>query len=141
MSDVSVYYFMRRDGADGKGLRSKRRATLETIEDQGTAIMQSKRVVDRTEVDGNGFLIGGEVNDPLDELWPCIRSLELRAAAREKEKLRIAGGPDRDRQAELDSESLELRSQARVLRARLEQAAGGSVRQEASLEATSRTRA
>src|ERR1700761_2981437 len=58
MADVSVYYFLRRSGIGGKELLSKRRATLETIKDRGAAVMRSQRVVDHTEVDGNGFSLG-----------------------------------------------------------------------------------
>ena len=70
MSDVYVYHFMRR-GPAGENILSKRRATLETIKGKGEAVMESQIVVDHTEVDGNGFLIGGIDNEshPMDELW------------------------------------------------------------------------
>ena len=73
MSDVYVYHFMRR-GPAGENILSKRRATLETIKGKGEAVMESQIVVDRTEVDGNGFLIGGIDNEshPMDELWAEI---------------------------------------------------------------------
>lgn len=48
MTDVPVYYFIRR-GTDGEESLSKRRATLEAIQGQGQAVMQSRRV-DRKSV-------------------------------------------------------------------------------------------
>ncbi len=50
MSDVYVYHFMRR-GPAGKNILSKRRATIETINGKGEAVMESQIVVDQTEVD------------------------------------------------------------------------------------------
>ena len=123
MTDVSVYYFMRHGGLGDKELLSKRRATLETIKYRGEAVMQSRRVVDHTEVDGNGFLIGGASDASHPELWPEIRSLETRAKSRDDEALKIAEhaeGAQGDRRRMLQRESLELRNQARVLRARAE---------------------
>jgi hypothetical protein len=120
MSDVSVYFFMRRSGPGGKELLSKRRATLETIKDRGYAVMQSRLVVDHTEVDRNGFLIGGACSESYSELWPQIRSLESRARARDDEALKIGEGADSDRKQMLRLESLELRDQARMLKARVD---------------------
>jgi hypothetical protein len=124
MTDVSVYYFMRRSGPGGKALLSKRRATLASIKGKGEAVVQSRRIVDHTEVDGNGFVIGGvgDGSHPIDELWPHVRSLELRAKSRDDEALKIAEGGESDRKNRLHLESLELRKQARVLRNRIDQA-------------------
>jgi hypothetical protein len=121
MSDVSVFYFLRSSGAGDKKLLSKRRATLAAIKDRGEAVMQSRRIVDHTEIDGNGFLIGGASNEshPVDELWPRIRSLELRAESREVEALKIVDGVQGHRGQRLRDESLELRRQAQTLRARI----------------------
>ena len=114
MTDVSVYYFIRR-GADGKESLSKRRATLEAIQGQGEAVMQSQRVVDHTEVDANGFLVGGvrDESHPADALWAHIRSLESRAKSRDNEALEIADG---DRKTVRLLESRELRNEALALR-------------------------
>jgi hypothetical protein len=122
MSDVSVYYFMRSSGAGGKELLSKRRATLEAIKHRGEPVMQSLRIVDHTEVDENGFLIGGAIDEshPVDALWPQIRSLELRAESRDVEALKIVDGVQGDRRQTLHGESLELRNQARALKARID---------------------
>jgi hypothetical protein len=71
MTDVYVYYFMRCRGQPDDNIPSNRRATLETIKGKGEAVMESQIVVDHTEVDANGFLIGGVGNEshPMDELW------------------------------------------------------------------------
>ena len=126
MSDVYVYHFMRR-GPAGENILSKRRATLETIKGKGEAVMESQIVVDHTEVDGNGFVIGGIDNDshPMDELWAEIRSLERRANARDSEALTLneSGEGARVYLLRLDArvyllrlESRELRNQAQRLR-------------------------
>jgi hypothetical protein len=82
----------------------------------------SRRIVDHTEVDQNGFLIGGASDEahPVDALWPQIRSLELRAESRDVEALKIVGGAQSERRQTLRSESLELRDQARTLKARID---------------------
>ena len=118
MTDVSVYYFVRHGGPGGKELLSERRATLETIKDRGKAVMQSQRVVDHTEVDGNGFLIGGAGDESHPELWSQIRSLEARAKSRDREALKIIEGADSGRRQVLQGESLALRNQARILKIR-----------------------
>ena len=119
MTDVSVYYFVRHGGPAGKELLSERRATLETIKGRGEAVMHSQRVVDHTEVDGNGFLIGGAGDESHPELWSQIRSLEARAKSRDREALKIVAGVESDRRQMLHRESLELRNQARILTTRV----------------------
>jgi hypothetical protein len=117
MSDVYVYYFMRR-GPAGENILSKRRATLETIKGKGEAVMESQIVVDHTEVDGNGFLIGGVGNEshPMVELWAQIRSLERRANSRDSEALKLNESADGQRIYCLHLESRELRNQAQRLK-------------------------
>src|ERR1700678_2645258 len=114
MTDVSVYYFIRYSGPGRNELLSERRASLETIKGRGKAVMQSQRVVDHTEVDGNGFLIGGAGDESHPELWSQIRSLESRAKSRDVEALKIVVGAESDRGQMLHQESLELRNQARI---------------------------
>jgi hypothetical protein len=117
MSDVYVYHFMRR-GPAGENILSKRWATLETINGRGEAVMESQIVVDHTEVDGNGFLIGGVDNEsyPMDELWTQIRSLERRANSRDSEALTLNESGEGARIYLLRLESRELRNQAQKLR-------------------------
>ena len=118
MTDVFVYYFMRPGVAGGEESLSKRRATLEAIKGKGEAVMQSQHIVDHTEVDGNGFLIGGASDKSHPELWPQIRSLELRAKSRDDEALGIEESAASERKQMLHRESLALRAEARILRAR-----------------------
>jgi hypothetical protein len=117
MTDVYVYYFMRR-GPAGENILSKRRATLETINGKGEAVMESQMVVDHTEVDSNGFLIGGVCNElhPMDELWAQIRSLERRANSRDSEALKLNESTEGARKYMLGLESRELRNQAQRLK-------------------------
>lgn len=122
MTDVFVYYFMRPGVAGGEESLSNRRATLETIRGRGDAVMQSQQIVDHTELDANGFVIGSPSNEShsVDELWPQIRSLELRAKSRDAEALKIPEGGDGARRQELQVESVELRDQARILKTRID---------------------
>jgi hypothetical protein len=113
MTDMYVYYFMRR-GPAGENTLSKRRATLQAINGKGEAVMESRIVVDHTEVDGNGFLIGGVDNKshPMDELWAQIRSLERRANSRDREALTLNESDEGARIYLLRLEGRELRNQA-----------------------------
>src|ERR1700730_5726723 len=117
MTDMYVYYFMRR-GSAGENRLSMRRATLEAIKGQGEAVMESQIVVDHTEVDDNGFLIGGVGNEshPMDQLWSQIRSLERRAKSRDSEALTSNESDQGQCNYLLRLESRELRAQAQTLK-------------------------
>jgi hypothetical protein len=121
ITDVCVYYFMRRGGPGGGEFLSKRRATLETISGKGEPVMESRLVVDHTEIDANGFLTGRASDDshPVHELWAQTRSLESRANSRDSEALELDDGIDGERKTRLRAESRELRDQAQSLRKRL----------------------
>ena len=112
---------MRRGGKAGGAFLSKRRATLETIRGRGEPVMESRLIVDHTEVDANGFLTGraSDNSQPVDELWAQTRSLESRANSRDSEALRLDDGVDAEKKYRLRAESRELREQARGLRTRL----------------------
>jgi hypothetical protein len=101
---------MRSLGPTGGEFLSKRRATLETIRGKGEPVMESRLVVDHTEIDANGFLTGraSEDSHPVHELWAQARSLDSRANSR-----------DGEQQSRLRAESRELRDQAQGLRKRL----------------------
>ncbi len=118
MTDVYVYYFMRCRGPAAENILSKRRATLESIKGRGEAVMESQIVVDHTEVDDNGFLIGGAGDGlhPMDELWAEIRSLERRANSRNSEALTLDEAGEGQRIYMLRLESRELRNQAQSLK-------------------------
>jgi hypothetical protein len=83
-----------------------------------TALVPSQIVVDHTEVDGNGFLIGSVDDElhPMDARWAQIRSLERRANSRDCEALRLNESTDGSRKYMLTLESRELRNQAQGLR-------------------------
>jgi hypothetical protein len=118
MTDMYVYFFKRSNGPPGEKLLSKRRATLEAIKNMGEPVMESQIVVDHTEVDGNGFLIGG-VDDqlhPMDERWAQIRSLERRAHSRDCQARELKESTDGRLIYMLSLESRELRSQAQRLK-------------------------
>ena len=84
----------------------------------GEPVRESQVVVDHTEVDGNGFLIGGVDDElhPMDERWAQIRSLERRANSRDCEARQLDESTDGRRQYILSLESRELRNQAQRLR-------------------------
>jgi hypothetical protein len=129
MTDVHIYYFVRRQLPAGENRLSKRRATIEAIKSIGKPIMDSQIVVDHTEVDHNGFQIGGVDSEshPMDERWPQIRSLERRANARDCEALRLNESTDGSRIYMLLSESKELRKQAQGLRNQRADAVAGEL--------------
>jgi hypothetical protein len=57
MPQVEVYYFTGWDQMHGDNLISKRPATLDAIKARGgTALPETMRLVDISELDGNGFL-------------------------------------------------------------------------------------
>jgi hypothetical protein len=128
MTDVYVYYFTR-CGPHGENILSKRRATLQTINGRGEAVMESQIVVDHTEVDRNGFLMGSVSNEshPMDELWAQIRSLERRANSRDGEALKIDDSTEGDHKYMLSLESRELRKQAQRLRKQRADAMAGEL--------------
>jgi len=114
----------------GENILSKRRATLETIKGKGEAVMESHLVVDHTEVDGNGVLIGGidYQSHPMDELWAEIRSLERRANSRDSEALTLNESGEGARIYLLRLESRELRNQAQMLRKQRADSMAGELR-------------
>jgi hypothetical protein len=128
MTDVYVYHFMRR-GPAGETILSKRRATLEAIKGEGEAVMESQIVVDHTEVDGNGFTIGGGGSEshPMVELWAEIRSLERRANSRDNEALTLDESTEGQRIYSLHLESRELRNQAQRLKKQRADAMAGDL--------------
>ena len=57
MAEISVYYFTGWDQMHGDNLRSERPATLDAIGVRGgTALPETERRVDTSQLDGNGFL-------------------------------------------------------------------------------------
>jgi hypothetical protein len=57
MTEVDVYYFTGWNQMQGDNLLSRRPATLESIKTRGgTALPETRRTVDTSQVDANGFL-------------------------------------------------------------------------------------
>jgi hypothetical protein len=110
MADRYIYYFTARDVMTGETRLSSRPATLTAIAGQGEPIMESQLVVDHTELDDNGFFIGGE------GVAAQIRSVELRAASRDSEALTMNDASEGKDKYMLTLESRELRGQARRLK-------------------------
>ena len=130
MTDVYVYCFIERDGPAQANGHAGQRATLETIKAIGDPIMESQIVVDDAELDSRGFFLGTVSNDsrPSEDVRSEIRSLNLRAAARDREALTVvaddAAGSARKYMLEL--ESRELRKQAKKLQRQCDDAAAQS---------------
>jgi hypothetical protein len=117
MTDVYVYYFSQ-IGPTGIKVISNRRATLDAIGRIGEAVMESQIVVDHTEVDDNGFVIGHTRDDshPMDALGSQIISLERRANSRDNETPTLSERSEAQNKYMLSLESRELRKQAQALR-------------------------
>jgi hypothetical protein len=120
MSDTYVYYFIGSEDTVGENTLSKWPATLDAIKGKGKAIMESQIVVDDTELDGSGNFIARvgydsyAVNDLSAQIW----SLEVRAASRDIEALKLNDSTEGKDKYMLSLESRELRSQARRLKCR-----------------------
>lgn len=121
MSDAYVYYFIGSEDAAGENTLSNWPATLDAIKKgKGEAIMESQIVVDATELDGSGYFIARvgydsyAVNDLSAQIW----SLEVRAASRDTEALKLNDSTEGKDKYMLSLESRELRGQARELKSR-----------------------
>src|ERR1700732_4835030 len=129
MTDVYVYCFIERDGSAQTNGHARPRATLETIKAIGDPIMESQIVVDDAELDSRGFFLGSVANDlrPSEDVRNEIRSLNLRAAARDSEALTLADdAAGAARKYMLQLESRELRKQAKSLQRQCDDAAAQS---------------
>jgi hypothetical protein len=117
MADALVYYFLIRDRSTGRLVSSKSRATLAAIKGRGEPLLESQMAVDDSEIDAAGFLVCRSVRaeDPAGELWSEIRSLRLRAAAREREAQQLEHCLDTERRLILCAESRELRNRSDCL--------------------------
>jgi hypothetical protein len=134
MSDVYVYCFTSWDGPAQTNGHARPRATLETIKAIGDPIMESQIVVDDAELDSRGFFLGSVANDarPSEDARNEIKSLNLRAAARDNEALTVADdAAGAAGKYMLQLESRELRKQAKKLQRQCDQAAAQTVDQAA----------
>jgi hypothetical protein len=133
MSDVYLYYFFTRNGANEDKMLSTRPATLESIKGRGEAVMESQIVVDHTELDAEGFLVATAGNDAysINDIAAQIWSLEVRAASRDNEAKNSADGVE---QYMLQLESRELRKQARILKNRRTEILAGELTYRSDIE-------
>ena len=117
MTDAYVYFFTISNRPTGENGISARPATLEAIKGRGRPIMESQLVIDRTELDGDGFLKAVVGNDSfaVKELTAEIRSVELRAGSRDREALTLNDSTEGQDKYMLSLESRELRKQGRRL--------------------------
>ena len=117
MTDAYVYFFTVSTRPMGGNGISARPATLEAIKGKGRPIMESQMVVDRSELDDDGFLMAAAGNGSLavNELTAQIRSVELRAGSRDREALALNDSTEGRDKYMLSLESRELRKQGRKL--------------------------
>jgi hypothetical protein len=117
MSDVYVYHFYPFIVGDEGRSRSLLSATLATIESIGSPIMESQTVVDASQLTAEGYLVPSVGFDSLDvtQLSAEIKSLEIRAAARDQLALSMGAKADEKAIYMLSLESRHLRRQAQKL--------------------------
>jgi hypothetical protein len=117
VGDVYVYCFFPFALVGATGSRSTSAATLAAIEKIGIPIMESQVVVDRSEVNGEGFLVAtvGIGSPQITRLNSQIKSLELRAASRDRQALSMDVGGDGPAIYMLNLESRYLRQQTQRL--------------------------
>lgn len=129
MADMYVYYFIGSVGLPGESMLSTRPATLEAIKGRGEPVMESQIVVDDTELDADGFFIAGVGEDSyaVNDIAARIVSLELRAASRDMQAMKLSESTDGQNKYMLSLESRELRNQARqLIERRIQMMAGES---------------
>jgi hypothetical protein len=89
MPDVYLYHFVSRAGPGAETNLSARPATLETIKGNGEPIMESQIVVDHTELDKKGFLIGANANEsPASRYTRRRNRLSLKLGFQDRRKRR-----------------------------------------------------
>jgi hypothetical protein len=117
MSDVYVYNFYPFAVGSERPSRSLLSATLTTIETIGIPIMESQDVVDESQVTTEGYLVpsAGFGSHEITQLSAEIKSLELRAAARDLQAHSMDAGADEAAIYMLSLESRHLRRQAQKL--------------------------
>jgi hypothetical protein len=117
MSDVYVYNFYPFTVGGEKQSRSLFSATLTTIEAIGTPIMESQGVVDASQLTTEGYLVPPPGFEPheITQLSAEIKSLEIRAEARDLLAHSLDAGADEAAIYMLSLESRHLRRQAQKL--------------------------
>jgi hypothetical protein len=117
VGDIYVYHFVPFAIEGSVNSRSSFAATLATIEKLGSAIMDSQIVVDASQINADGFLIPalGFGSHELTTLSAKIKTLELRAAARDHQAQAMSPKSDDAAIYMLSLESRHLRQKARRL--------------------------
>jgi hypothetical protein len=117
MSDVYVYNFYPFVVGGERQSRSLCSATLTTIEAIGTPIMESQGVVDASQLTTEGYLVppAGFGPHEITQLNAEIKSLEIRAEARDLLAHSLDAGADEATIYMLSLESRHLRRQAQKL--------------------------
>jgi hypothetical protein len=117
MSDVYVYHFYPFIVGGERGSRSVLSATLTTIESIGAPIMESQMVVDASQLTPEGYLVPtvGFGSPDITQVSAEIKSLEIRAAARDQLALSMSAKADEAAIYMLSLESRHLRRQAQKL--------------------------
>jgi hypothetical protein len=117
VGDVYVYHFFPIAVGGAPASRSLLAATLPAIEKMGRPILESQIVVDESEIDGEGLLIPsvGFTPKKVTILNAQIKSLELRAASRDRQVQSMDPVSDSAAMYMLRLESRHLRLQAKKL--------------------------
>ncbi len=117
MSDVYVYNFYPFAAGGERHLRSLSYATLTAIETIGTPIMESQAVIDASQLSADGHLLPFVESGSLEfsRLSAEIRSLEIRAAARDRLANSMDAKADEAAIYMLSLESRHLRQQSHRL--------------------------
>jgi hypothetical protein len=117
MSDVYVYHFYPLETGGARSYRSMFAATLAAIEKMGHPIMESQLVVDASEVNAEGVLgpAVGFGSSRIMRLSASIKSLELRAEARNLQAISMNANSDGAAIYMLSLESSHLRQEAKKL--------------------------
>ncbi len=117
MGDVYVYHFHTLEADGISSSRSTVAATLSAIEKIGLPIMESQIVVDSSEVTPDGFLVPAVDygSTKITRLSARIRSLELRADARDLQAQSMNPSIEGATIYMLSLESRHLRQQAQTL--------------------------
>jgi hypothetical protein len=117
VADVYVYDFLAFATHSVPESRLGCAATLIAIEKFGTAIMESQRAVDGSEIDSDGFLVSNTRlgSHRSRSMAAAITSLELRAASRDRLAQQMHVGSDGPAIYMLRLESRHLRREAQFL--------------------------
>ena len=121
MTDTYVYEFTGPHGSQGTEAFSRKRATLEMSKGIGKPLMESRTIIDHTELDGSGFLaaISGNGSGEMNDLNAQIGYFNIRATSRDHEALKLNDHDEGKGKCMLSLENRVPRVQARKLNQQL----------------------